>query len=42
MKYNLVDSNNIIKSKVELSQYEVDALNYAYALNGSTLRYIAN
>jgi hypothetical protein len=40
--YNLVDTadNTVIHYGSTLNQYEVSTMNYAFALNGSTKRYI--
>ena len=40
--YKLVDSvtNKVIASRITLNSREVSIFNYAYALNGKTLRYV--
>ena len=40
--YNLVDTadNTVIHYGSTLNQYEVSTMNYAFALNGSTKRYV--
>lgn len=41
--YELIDNvtyNTLNARSVVLSEYEAETLNYAYALNGSTLRYL--
>jgi len=42
-KYNLVDINTdtLLKENIELSHGEMHNLNYAYALNGVSKRYIS-
>jgi hypothetical protein len=42
-KYNLVNTNTdtILKENIELSHGEMHTLNYAYALNGVSKRYIS-
>jgi hypothetical protein len=41
--HNLVDTNTdeFLKTNVELTDGELEILNYAYALNGSSKRYYA-